>query len=292
MSGAEIPAAKAVAAAAEVVGKAVGSGEKDDERKQMLELAKASPAMAAAADTYARRLAVRQEIRLKLIQPFARLIGVRADYFEQGQFEADLTEQLEDIPDENLQTPPGHVMGPAMQGLGFTLDEPDLKQMYLRLLAAASDNRRSDVAHPSFAQIIRELSSAEAGLLMVVLSSPQLPIARIKLTTRPNEWRDLRHNVLAWSDASERTPEELNLRAAWIDNWIRLGLVEVTYSERVAPSDGFPDPYEWVEKMPDYPKIEKPLDENGNPQAFPSVAFDPGILRVRDFGRRFQLAVS
>jgi hypothetical protein len=279
-------------AAAKAVAKAADLSEKDDERRQLLELAKGSPAMAAAADTYARRLAVRQQVRLKLIQPFARMIGVSSDYFVQGQFEADLSEHLKDIPDENLQTPPGHVMGPTMQGLAFTLDEPDLKEMYLKLLATSSDNRRDD-AHPSFAQIIRELSSSEAGLLKWFLADLQVPVARIKLLmTHANEWQVLQHNIVQWPELGERTSSELAIRPVFVDNWIRLGLADMSYTEFVVHKPPYPDPYGWVEQYPSYPSLENQLDENGQPHPFPKVVFDRGILRATDFGRRFLRAVN
>jgi hypothetical protein len=290
VTGAEIAAAAGVVKA---VGKMVDREKMDDERNQLLELAKDSPATAAAADFYARRLAVGQQVRLKLIQPFARLLGVGREYFELGQFEADLNQHLKDVPDENLQTPPGHVLGPAMQGLVFTLDEPDLKEMYLKLLTAASDDRRPDDAHPSFAQIIRELSSEEAGLLKWGLSRLQLAIARVKLVTHPNQdFEVLQNHILQWSDIGQRTFAELAGRSAFVDNWNRLGLISVTYIERLSHRDPSSDPYGWVEQMPDYPTFEKQLDENGQPQQFPLVAFDPGIVRPTDFGRRFLRAVS
>lgn len=295
MTGGEIAAG---VAAAKAVGKAVEKATEDDadERKQVLELAKDRPAMVAAADARARRIAVREQIRLKLIEPFARLLGVSKEYFE-DQFEADLNEHLKDVPDENLKEPSGQLLGAAMQGLAFTQGEPDLREMYLRLLVAASDDRRAGDAHPSFAQIIRELSSDEAGLLKWCLACRQLPIARIKLVTGGNTWNPLRHNVLHWPDTTERTADELALRSIWVDNWERLRLVNVSYAEHIAysnppPSAALPDPYAWVEQTPGYPVLPSTLDENGNPEPFPHVSFDRGLLRTTDFGWRFFTAVS
>jgi hypothetical protein len=287
MTGAEIPAVKV---AGKVAKRALKTG--SEEKKQLLELAAKTPAMQAAADAYGKRLAVKQRIVLRLYQPLARMLGVSKAYFA-DQFAADLAEHVADIPDENLISPPGNIALPAMQGLAFSLDEPELKAMYLKLLAAASDDRRPYDSHPSFAQIIRELSSPEAQLLLEILRPPPTrPIARIKLITGRQTWRPIYHNVLNWADDGY-SPGEFAARCAYVDNWIRLGLIHVEYGPKLAP-DGQSDPYMWVTSRPEYPKsVTQPEPTEDEPEPFQqSVGFDAGVLRVTDFGMRFMRAIS
>jgi hypothetical protein len=285
VSGAELPAAKALAGVAK---EALNDA---DEKQQLLELAKDSPTMQLAAETLARRIAVKQAIILKLYRPLAAVLGVSRAYFD-DEFATDLADHVSEIPDEHLTTPPPSIALPAMQGLAFSLEEPDLKEMYLKLLAAASDDRRPYDAHPSFAQIIRELSSDEAKLLQWCLSRGQHPIARVKLMKAPNSWQPLKHNVMNWPDEEPPPLDELDARSAYVDNWVRLGLVEVSYSEQLLDTSPSPDLYAYVEGRPDYPTVDSVRDENGQPQPFPSVAFDKGVLRVTDFGQRFLRAIS
>jgi hypothetical protein len=287
MTGAEIVAAAKAADA--LANRALQTD--NDEKRRLLELSRDTTAMQAAADSYAKRIAVKQHILLKLYQPLARLVGVPKTYFA-GQFARDLAEQVADIPDENLICPPGIVALPAMQALAFSLDEPDLKTMYLKLLAAASDNRRPYDSHPSFAQIIRELSSAEAKLLLDVLRTNTQPIARIKVITGYNAFQPIHHHLLNWPDQGCST-DELVARCAYVDNWIRLGLVDVQYDVRLVQHPDA-DPYGWVTSRPEYPTtVQQPEPTDYEPQPFPrSVGFDPGILRITDFGQRFLRAIS
>src|SRR5450759_490020 len=125
------------------------------------DLAKSSTAMQAAAEVRARRIAVKQEILLRIWQPFAKWFGVSSDYFE-TTFANDLAEKMVEVPQEEIVTPKVSVVAPAVQGLSYSLDEPNLKEMYLNLLAGASDQRRANKAHPSFAEIIKQLSADEA----------------------------------------------------------------------------------------------------------------------------------
>ena len=77
-------------------------------------------------------------------------------YFSE-KFQKDLSEKAECIPPEHLVEPKASVAGPTLQGLAFTHEEPNLKEMFLNLLATSMDGRRADLAHPAFVEIIKQL---------------------------------------------------------------------------------------------------------------------------------------
>lgn len=286
MSGGEILAGKAVAAAVEAGAKAL-----DDEgsKAQLQRLAEDTPEMALAATQYAKRIAVKQTVLLKLYRPLGRLFGLSRDYFE-SDFLEDMAEKTADIPEEDMVTPKASVAGPAVLGLTFTLDEPDLKEMYLNLLKAATDSRRPDAAHPSFAEIIRQLSAGEASLLLNCLAARQLPIVRVKavFVNRPNEFNVLRSKMIPLV-VNEETGED-PLTPVYIDNWIRLGLVSVTFTEKLLAHSGNVeiDRYTWVERHPGYLQMKEEHDRPGEQL----VDCDRGIMRATDFGLRFREAVT
>lgn len=120
-------------------------GDSDEVKRQLLELAKDSPSMQDAAEHYARRIAIKQKVLLKLYQPLAKWVGESRDYLG-GEFIADMSAKIADVPEEHLTSPPPAVAVPAMQGLGYSLGEPELKEMYLNLLALASDDRHTQEA--------------------------------------------------------------------------------------------------------------------------------------------------
>ena len=91
------------------------------------ELAKNDPAMMAAAQAWADRVAIRQKAITKLFAPLRWFAGYRREYFDH-QFETDMAERTADIPENQLITPPASVAIPAMEGLGYSLDEPQLKR--------------------------------------------------------------------------------------------------------------------------------------------------------------------
>lgn len=213
-------------------------------------------------------------------------------YFEK-RFSADVEAAAGSIPPENLQKPASSVIGPALQGLAFTHEEDNLKDMYLRLIATAMDSRHAMNAHPAFAEIIRQLSGFEAGILKNTLSRLWLPIVEIRVGTYeegmsfgkfsfPTSYRVLQTHVLPLrnSDGTEFVSREL---PAMVDNWIRLGLVRVTYDTSFTAEDS----YDWVGMRPEYLYW---LPQDAPPQQKVDVA--KGQLKLTAFGQQFAMAIG
>ena len=110
MSGLE-PAAISGAAVVKSAAKALADDQKEVE--VLRRLAEESGALEPAMRVYAKRLAVKQQIRLKLWQPLRGLMGVSRDYFE-FDFDNDMAERLTDVPEDDIVTPRFSVAGPAM----------------------------------------------------------------------------------------------------------------------------------------------------------------------------------
>jgi hypothetical protein len=66
----------------------------------------------------------------------------------------------------------------------------------------------------------------------------------------------------------------------WIDNWQRLGLVNVSFQEYLSDGD-----YDWVQKRAEYLRLAAQPDIS-------NIAFDKGLLQASDFGLQFFRAVS
>lgn len=281
MTGAEIPlVAKTALVATEAGAKALEEQPKTNE--VLLELAKDDPAMKAAARSFAHRVAIRQGALERLYTPLRWFAGFRRDYFD-NQFTQDMAMHTEDIPEDSLVTPPAQIAIPAMEGLAYSLDEPELKEMYLNLLARASDSRPHSQPHPGFAQIIKELSPKEAALLKDVLPHAWqgVPIVRLGLRS-PNRVE----NVMA-TNLIELLPDDtMNFLAespAWIDNWVRLGLVAIDYSRRL-PGDGR---YDWVTQRLEYERVAL----LANTVAGQRISIDYGIMLATSFGKQFLTVV-
>lgn len=268
------------AALASAAKSATASDPNDNEA--LRDLASQSGALDPAARAYAQRLAVKQLVRLKIWQPLGMLFGVSREYFD-TQFEDEMADRIRDVPEENLVTPRLSVAGPAVQGISFTVEEPELRAMYLNLLAAASDDRSADDAHPSFAEIIRQLAAEEAELLALILPTRVFAMAEIRRHAQPVDqpgpggYTVLRSHLLPLSQNGRLFHDPRH--AAFIDNWRRLGLVQTAYDVSLTNDER----YGWVA---DHPEVMAQREEHDAPDEV-RVAVQHGVLTVTDFGRQF-----
>jgi Abortive infection alpha len=193
-----------------------------------------------------------------------------------------MADRLSAILPEDMVEPKMSIAAQAIAGLSYSLDEPSLKDMYLNLLATASDANRQERAHPSFAEIIKQLSSQEAALLPYVFSAvgDALAMARIKRNNPDGNWTPVHGFVL-------HLPVTVDYQSleAFVDNWVRLGLVEATFQYSLHD----PEEYSWVRQIVD---ALTEAELQGFTVSDPSFGSDQGILRPTQFGRRFASAVG
>lgn len=279
----------------ETAGKLVtgAQAERHAEKAALREVAARTPEMQLAAQAHAKRLAVKEQFLLKLWQPVAKLVGISHEYFA-TEFPRELAAKLENVPEDNLQSPKPSIAAPAMQALGYSLEEPNLKEMYLNLLAGASVTAKADQVHPSFVEAIRELSSEEAVLLDLVLRTETWALGRVKrLYLKDRSYDILVPYLLDLVNVETGGPVVVGKLAGWINNWERLGLIDPTFGERrVSRTEGV-DLYDWVPKRPEFValKATEPIAPEGeNPEW--RIEFDAGILRSTERGKAFYGVVS
>jgi hypothetical protein len=274
MTGGEIvPIADAVAKGAK---KALKN---DPQTKEaLLEAARETPQFKAAAVSVAKQVEIKEAIKLKVLQPLGRLMGASRGYFD-SEFAVDLARRMEGVPEEDIQTPKPSIAMPAVEALSYSVDEEELKEMYLTLMARASDRRVSSTVHPAHSQIIRQLDVDEVGLLTATLRRAEHAI--VNLTQKALDGggghtvqrQHLMNTYL--NDDRWVVPES----ESWMDNWMRLGLVEVDYV------GSFSDKryYDWVVNRPEMHM--GPPDEDA-----PALDFTKGYVRRTAFGARFAAA--
>ncbi len=205
-------------------------------------------------------------------------------YFS-GRFQQDISAKTSTIPLEQVVEPKASIAGPALQGLAFTHEEPNLREMYLSLLATAMDGRVAADAHPAFVEVIRQLSSEDAQLIQGALQSvAAIAIVEIRLNTVGQQgYRTLARHVLNLTNSTTNAPVENPQLAAMVDNWVRLGLVNVDYMTKITDLAA----YEWVEQRPEVIRFRQTYENETQ-----KLDFANGILIRTAFGAQFARAVS
>lgn len=209
----------------------------------------------------------------------------KARAYYNSKFQQDLAEKTKDIPPEHIVEPKASIAGPTLQGLAFTHEEPNLKEMYLNLLATSMDGRAASFSHPAFVEIIKQLDSEDARLVRITLKSiGAIPVIQIhRILNASDSYNLLAQHIVDLTDDATGTPIEDPDFPAMVDNWIRLGLVEVNYDRHLTDLDR----YSWAEKRPEFLRwVQATHPDEG------VIECRKGIMRRTELGKRFARAVG
>ena len=207
-------------------------------------------------------------------------------YFQDGSFERDLREKTKDIPPELVIEPKASLAGPALQALAFAHEEAPLKELFLSLIATSMDGRSAAGAHPAFVEIIKQLTAEEASALRPILSrSGFFPVIRIEKRFRSERaFEILESHIMAIVDWETHEPAEYSTREAMMENWARLGLIELGYDASLASKGS----YDWIEDRPEVKRWRAKLQGDETCE----IAVTRGIVARTAIGRLFAIATG
>lgn len=253
--------------------------------KELLDAAKESEDLKVAGKKIGKSLATIATTIENALLPLAALnFGIQKakEYFS-GPFQTEFAEKISEIPPENLVDPKPSVAGPALQGLTFALDEANLKEMYLNLLKTSVDNRISSNAHPSFVEVIKQLSSEDAMILQKISHVWGVgQIVRIKKNLSSGGYATIEKYVIEFFDPITKKNLFFPQFEKVFENWQRLGLVEADYSRTAFIENS----YAWVENNPRFIQLKAECEPENN------IDFERGVYEITKFGRSFLLAVG
>ena len=206
----------------------------------------------------------------------------KAEIYFRTKFQDDMTKLTLSIPAENIVDPKASLAGPALQGLAYSHDEDELKDMYLNLLASSMDSTKAESAHPSYVETIKQLSSQEAKLLKIFLAKDQTSIARLHLLiNEQSSYQTVARHILNLIDKGSGGPVVIDMLPAYVENWVRLGLIEVDYTAHLSDEKA----YTWVEERPEY--ISKIIPEVSEGAFQPKLEVVKGLLERTKYGEIF-----
>ncbi len=142
-------------------------------------------------------------------------------------------QKLADIPPEQISPISPEVGVPIAEKLSY-IQDIDLKELYINLLAKASVSETQSQTHPSFVNVINNLSPDEAILLRQFKVAHAQPFVTARLTNpTTNHWLELVEMSLPIQPNIKLAyPQNL---VAYISNFEGLGLVKIRRDQTVIP---------------------------------------------------------
>lgn len=139
-------------------------------------------------------------------------------------FKNELEQKLSSIPEEKLVEPDLMIAGPALEALKYTYDKDELRNMYLNLLTSSMNKDIKDKAHPSYVEIIRQLTPLDAKVFKRLQDLRQVACAHaiLKIDNSNKVYSSIYPNYIVMELLD--LGDEFQLSTS-ISNLIRLGLI-------------------------------------------------------------------
>ena len=133
------------------------------------------------------------------------------------------------VPKERVITPDPDVAVPAIEALRYT----KLREQFGNLLATAMDSKTASEAHPSFVEILKQLTPEEAKILQFLPVLGRLHPIMDFFYSVPEKGEFLLYRHASTIAADAGCPSDYAVPAA-LDNLCRLGLVEIPEFRRLS----------------------------------------------------------
>lgn len=188
-----------------------------------------------------------------------------------------VAEKLSQTPTDEIIEPKPHVAGPAIEALRFTGYEESLRDLYANLLAASMDSKTVSLAHPSFVEIIKQMTPDEARLMKYFSTEELLPLISVRAElVEGSGGRDMAHNLSLFG--KDANCEHEHLTPSYIDNLSRLGLIST-------PDKFYTDAevYEELENYPSVLELKNQIDSEEGQRS----SNRRGLVQITHLGRQF-----
>ena len=128
--------------------------------------------------------------------------------------------KLEHIDQEKIVEPEPYVAVPAIQAISYSMGNEELRNLYANLLAKAMIDDTKESVHPSFVEIIKQMSPIDALVFKMIVEAGIRPIINLRRKT-PSDGSNIIQNHCTW----------IKQCATSIDNLLRLGLIEIPFGK-------------------------------------------------------------
>lgn len=183
-----------------------------------------------------------------------------------------LAKKLEKVGAEKIVSPEAYVAIPAIQAISYSMDSEVLRNMYANLLAKAMRVDVKENVHPSFVEIIKQMSPRDALIFHEIMKSDVAPIIDLYIKVGSG-MENMVYNI-TW--ITEYSYSDVSVS---IDNIKRMGLIEIP-SDRWYSDEKY---YDRIRSTSIYKNIEKQLEEKRNGE----IGEHKGFIKATELAKKF-----
>ncbi len=187
-------------------------------------------------------------------------------------------EKAKTIPEEKLTEPEPYVAIPAVQQLSYCYDSEELRELYANLLVSSMNIDTKTHVHPSFVDMIKQLSPMDAKALEAMKQRQSaLPIVTVRLNFK--ESKTFHELLVDYSIDLFPLFNDTDILNASLQNLDRLGIIKIRYDQVVKPDERYNVFYE--------DSVYKDLAASFGGKENTDITFSKGLIELTEFGKAF-----
>ena len=90
-----------------------------------------------------------------------------------------LQSKLEHVKPDEIVSPDVHIAVPALQYIAYSMDNEEIRNLYANLLSASMQKSLKGDVHPSFVEVIKQITPDEAKILKYLFKKKSIPLLRL-----------------------------------------------------------------------------------------------------------------
>lgn len=183
-----------------------------------------------------------------------------------------LDDSINQIPPEKLVEPSVQVTAQALENSKYCIDEDELREMFTALISNSMNSDFSKDVHPSYAEILKQMSPLDAAIIKDFKNSPTngYPLCQYKLL------EDMGYKLLLDNVFLHYPNTYLPSNSLSISSLSRLGLLDVSYNDCILNKSL----YVPFKEHPWFKLLQKQFPDK-------TVEIQKGLVRLSPLGRSF-----
>lgn len=140
------------------------------------------------------------------------------------KFKNELEEKINAIPEDKRIEPNMQTVAPALENSKYCVESEEIRKAFANLIARSMNQDYSQYVHPSFADILKQMSPLDAQNLMLFKNENSYPICDIHLSPSGTQGYNIIFQNLFIANCEQNDYE---LQAQSISSLMRFGLVDI-----------------------------------------------------------------
>lgn len=196
-------------------------------------------------------------------------------------FVKELEEKIEQIPDDKRLEPDLHTVCTALDNILFCIEEPELRKMFSSLIANSINEDRVSEVHPSYGEIIKQLTPFDAIVFDWLNQQEIIPAVKMKIDFKDNMRFIFGHYLYLKTNFGNKDKLLITL-----DNLSRLKLIDLDFETQFADKNV----YECIISSDDFKNDVK--ETKKHIKEVHKISNCYGSVEITSFGKHFYRACS